>query len=136
MKRNEYPLPRCGAAFVLGWILLGAGACSSLPEPGMQPHADHDVVAVYEFDGERHAIRLPSSGPDLTIYELMVEPALPQRFRDQDAWVQPAPDTDAVRVRCRFRGWARSGATGHLRPPLGPRDLFPGATRIEPARDE
>jgi hypothetical protein len=129
MPRHEYRPAGLGAASVL--LLLIAG-CSSLPEAVLPPYRDHRIVAVYEFDGAPHAIRLPSSGPDLTIYELQVEPAAREYFAGGARWLQPAAGIATLRVHCRFRSWGRMPQDGGA-PPLAPRELFPGADRIDDA---
>jgi hypothetical protein len=86
-----------------------AAGCSSLPPVTMGTFRDHAVRAdfVVPADGR---LFLPTSGPTLTIHELVLTPApLDEQFASAERWFVYPPGTRVV-VRARFRSF---GAYAH-----------------------
>jgi hypothetical protein len=108
------------------WALFVLGACSSLPEAGYPPFAEHTVVADFVV-GDAGLLPVPSSHSALVVHELGTAPAATaERFGPRgERFLVFAPGT-AVRVRCRFRAYA--DGNGQL---PSPADVLPGARRVQ-----
>lgn len=101
-----------------------AAACSTLPEPRVPAHREHDVEAefVVASDGR---LALPTSSRDLVVHDLTLDPPpLGERFGDGARWFAYAPGT-RVLVRSRFRTYGNDGGA-----PLAAASVFPGAWRV------
>lgn len=102
--------------------------CSVLPPAEYPPHRDHHLEVRYELppEGERR-LQVPASGAELTVYELLTEPAgIPEAFEAGRRWLLPPPEIDTVILRVRYRTFAAEDGD------LAPEHLFPGAARIHP----
>lgn len=111
--------PRPRAAAALTSLLLAA--CSTLPSRRWPDHDEREVLA--EFAVAAGApVELPKSGTDLTIFELSWDPCdCHEEWRDGKRLLVAGAGCDRIRVRCRYRAYARSGVVPT------PFDLFPGA---------
>lgn len=86
-----------------------AAGCSTLPPVTMGTFRDHAVRADFVAPADGRLI-LPTSGPALTIHELVLAPApLDEQFAGAERWFVYPPGTRVV-VRARFRSF---GAHAH-----------------------
>jgi hypothetical protein len=113
-------------------LLAFAAACSVVPDRSEPPHVDADVLVVHELAPGRTSVRLPSSGPWLTIRSLEVETSgTVERWRDGARWLEAPPDARELRLRCRYRAWTGVGPDGEPQSARSAHDLFPDATTIQ-----
>lgn len=90
------------------FLLALAGSCSSLPEPRIPAHREHDVEAEFVVAGDGRLV-LPVSSQDLVVHALALDPPpLGERFGDGARWFAYAPGT-RVFVRSRFRTYGHGG---------------------------
>lgn len=106
---------------------LALAACSVMPHAEWPPHEDRLVEVEYRFDGAgEHWVAAPSSGPDLTIWELGTNPAVVgERHANGTRELLVPRHCETLLVRCRYRAY---GAPGQ--PPRSPQHLFPGAASV------
>ena len=110
--------------------LLLAAACSVFPAATKPPSVVEAVHAEYSFgaDGPR-TIEVPASDSDVTVLELVVEPApRGERFERGRRILLLPFDCERANLRCRVQRWARSGDDDLVAPPGV--DLFPGASSV------
>jgi hypothetical protein len=110
--------------------LLAAAACSVFPLAQKPPSVVEAMHVEYTFaPGAPRTIRVPASDADLTVLELVVEPApRGERFERGHRILLLPLDCERADLRCRVQRWANGVATD-LAAPLRP-ELFPGAQRV------
>jgi hypothetical protein len=100
--------------------ILGAAACSTVPQREWPPFEQRSVVA--EWNAASAPVELPTSREDLTVLELRIEPqGTTETFADGKRLVALPKGSTKLTVHCTYRAYARDGAT------LRPEDLFRGA---------
>lgn len=121
---------------ILFFACLGATAgttgCSTVPDWSVRETLRTTLTVHYGPSVTDTEILLPASTPDLLIEELEFEPTdLPQSFVSGVRRLHlPAGDQRVV-VRCRYRLFRNHPQTGEPPAWRTPRQIFPGATRIE-----
>lgn len=111
------------APILLGGALLAA-ACSTVPSREWPPFDQRTVRATFRTDGA--PIELPASSADLTVIELVIEPApAAEQWVGGRRRVVPPAGCSELHVRCVYRAYARDGALP------SPQQVFVGATAVE-----
>ncbi len=106
-------------------------ACSVLPDTEIPPRREFDVIATYRFRGEgEHAVRVPESGPGLTLFELSSVPETTERFDSRGHRFLVLSSGHRLQVTCRGRIDGEPLGDTVRFPPIA--DLFPGATSVAP----
>ena len=113
-------------------MIVFVAACSVTPDRTEPPHVDAEILVVHALPPGRSAVRLPSSGPWLTIRSLEVETSgTVERWRSGTRWLEAPPAAREVRLRCRYRAWTGTGPDGAPLPAPSAQELFPDATAIQ-----
>ncbi len=120
----------------LFWVgiaaLIGTTSCSTVPDwSKREAHLTHLSVH-YESRSDPTEILLPASSDALLIEELAIEPPdLRQSFAAGRRCLHLPAGEHPVVVRCRYRLFRDRDDDGEAAPWPSPRQLFPGATRIQ-----
>jgi len=128
--RSAHPCskPSARAAFLTATLL--GGACSVFPTASKPASVVEAVRVEYAFASDApRTIEVPASGTDVTVLELVVEPApRGERFEGGHRILLLPHDCERAHLHCRVRRWARPDAD-----PLesgASADLFPGARSV------
>ena len=111
--------------------LLWTAACSVLPRQDYPPSDEREVIVHYDLSTVRPAtVRVPASGPDLTVLWMDTEPqGLRESFKRGVRRLHI--DAEQLVIRCRYRAYERPAPEAGQREVPAPEDLFPGAISIE-----
>ena len=101
-------------------------ACSILPSRDFPAADEREVEATFDFGSAPvAAVRVPTSGPDLTVFRLELSPPPIAETFDRDGTRRLLPSAATSTLRCRYRVYAADdGAVPQ------PAELFPDAARI------
>lgn len=120
------------AAGLLPAFLFALGACSVVPDWSARETREFRITAHYVGGDTPRAVSLPSSNEHLMILELDVRPGeLHEVYRDASRHMVLPSGDDQVRLDCRYRVFRQHAPDGSPLPWIEPRELFPGAARIE-----
>lgn len=118
-------LAKCHRRTPCAWLLLPLAACSTLPEAGYPPFAEHRVVADFVV-GAEGLLPVPTSHRALVVHELGAAPApAAERFGQRGERYFVYPPGTTVQLHCRFRAYADGSGTVP-----SPADVLPGARSV------
>ena len=113
-------------------LLFAMMSCSVVPNWTEQEYREIEITVHYAVDDEPRTVALPSSTRHLLILELGVRRGqLRETYRDSKRLLSLPAGDGPLRLDCRYRLFRRQAPDGSPLPWLQPRELFPGAARIE-----